>query len=223
LIVLLFGPPGCGKGTQAALIAERFAIPSFSTGEMLRCEIRNGTELGRRAAAILASGGLVGDDIVNHMVAQRLAQPGCAQGFLLDGYPRTVAQAHYLTALLTRLGFARPIPILVDVPNEAIVTRITARRYCPACARIYNLVFQPPRRDGVCDADGTPLLRRQDDTAPVVLDRLEAYGRATGPMLGYYHDDLRRVDGNRPPAAVASEVLALLAAPAEAHLAAAAR
>ncbi len=145
MILLLFGPPGCGKGTQAVYLAERFHIPAISTGEMFRAECKAGTELGKAACSILASGGLVGDDLVNGIVANRIARDDCKEGFLLDGYPRTVPQAIHFSALLRERGLPLPVVIHLDVPDEALVTRLTARRQCPECKQIYNALLQPPR------------------------------------------------------------------------------
>lgn len=209
MIVLLFGPPGCGKGTQAAFITKRFNIPAISTGEVLRGEVKAGTELGRAASAIMAAGGLVGDDLINPMVANRIAQPDCANGFLLDGYPRTLAQAEYLTALLKNRKLENPKAVFIDVPAEAIVARITSRRTCPSCSRIYNVLFQPPQADGICDADGTALVTRADDTEETVIKRLEAYDKATGPVIAYYKDAYR-LDGNRLPAEIGLEIESIL-------------
>ena len=139
MIILLFGPPGCGKGTQAAFLVDRFQIPAISTGEMFRAECKAGTELGKMASAIMAAGGLVTDDITNGIVANRISQADCARGFLLDGYPRTVPQARNFANLARDKGLSAPIVIHIDVPEEPLVARLTARRQCPQCLRIYNL------------------------------------------------------------------------------------
>ena len=211
MIVMLFGPPGGGKGTQAAFIAKRFRIPAISTGEVLRAECQAGTELGKAASAIMASGGLVGDDLINPMVANRIARPDCAAGFLLDGYPRTLPQAEFLTALLEDRGLPKPVAIHIEVPAGVIVSRITARRQCPVCSRIYNMISQPPKVDEVCDLDATPLIRRADDTEEVVTRRLRAYHEATGPVVEYYTArGARLVDGTRPPEEIWREIEGLL-------------
>ncbi len=212
MIVLLFGPPGCGKGTQAAFIAKRFNIPAISTGEVLRGECKAGTELGKAATAVMAAGGLVGDDLMNPMVANRIAQPDCARGFLLDGYPRTVPQAEFLTALLGERKLPRPAALFLDVPTAALVGRISSRRQCPACSRIYNLLSQPPKTAGVCDDDGAALIHRSDDNETVVAQRLEAYQRQTGPVIAYYSKQgAVRIDGDRPVDAIWREIESLLA------------
>jgi adenylate kinase len=200
MILLLFGPPGCGKGTQAAHLAERFQIPAISTGEIFRAECKAGTELGQLACKIMSSGGLVGDDIVNGMVALRIARPDCAGGFLLDGYPRTVPQATEFAALLRERGLPDPTVIHLDVAEDALVARLTARRQCPKCLRIYNVMWQPPRQTGRCDDDGEQLLTREDDQEAVIRQRMAAYRELTGPVLGWYGEAaVRTVDGALPP------------------------
>ena len=207
LIVLLFGPPGCGKGTQAASLAQRCRIPAISTGDMFRAEGAAGTALGRQASAILAAGGLVGDDIVNQMVAQRIARPDCAHGFLLDGYPRTVAQARYFTRLLADRGLPEPMVIHLAVPDEVLLTRLTARRQCPVCHHIYNLLSQPPRVEGRCDHDGAGLITREDDQEAVIRRRLAAYQAQTGPVLSWYGSSVvRRIDADQSPDQVAAAI-----------------
>ena len=207
MILLLFGPLGCGKGTQAVYLAERFHIPAISTGEMFRAECKAGTELGKAACSILARGGLVSDELVNGIVANRIARPDCKEGFLLDGYPRTVPQAIWFSALLRDRGLPMPVVIHLDVPDEALVTRLTARRQCPQCKHIYNAVLQPPKVAGVCDADGAALLTRDDDREEVVRQRLRAYDELTGPILKWFGPTVvRSVDGTRPADAVALAV-----------------
>ncbi len=219
MIVLLFGPPGCGKGTQATSISRRFHIPAISTGEMFRAECKAGTDLGRQACSILKSGGLVGDGIANQIVANRIQQSDCSSGFLLDGYPRTLEQAHFLEGLLARLGLPEPIAIHLDVPAHVLVSRITARRQCGRCGRIFNLLSQPPKAPGVCDDDQSPLVAREDDTEQVILARLEAYHDATGPMIAYYRDrGCHHVDATVAPAQIFAEIERLLAGSNHRHL-----
>lgn len=200
MILLLFGPPGCGKGTQAEFLAERFHIPAISTGEMFRAECKLGTPLGKMACTILSSGGLVSDEIVNGIVASRIARPDCAKGFLLDGYPRTVPQAEAFAALLRERKLPEPVVVHLDVPDSVLIGRLTARRQCPTCKHIYNLNSQPPRVAGKCDADGTELMTREDDHEHVIRQRLQAYKEQTGPILKYYSSGLvHRVDGALSP------------------------
>ena len=214
--IFLFGPPGCGKGTQAGYIASRFGITAISTGDMFRAECKAGTELGKLACSILAKGGLVGDEIVNGMVANRIAQPDCANGFLLDGYPRTVPQAEFLANLLKERGLPNPAVVFLEVPDAALVARLTARRQCPQCGHIYNLLTQPPQVEGICDKDGAQLIRRDDDKEEVILDRLKAYHELTHPIKQYYCPSMCRwIDGNQPPAAVSKAIEEALSAKVE--------
>lgn len=212
MIILLFGPPGCGKGTQAARIARRFRIPAISTGEVFRAELKAGTRLGQVAGATLKAGGLVGDEIVNQIVAERIRRPDCAAGLLLDGYPRTLPQAIFLDRLLAGRGLTAPVAIHLDVPADVLVARITARRQCGACGRIYNLVSSPPKTDGLCDADHAMLVRRDDDTEEVIRARLKAYEEATGPVISHYNRrGCLRVDGVSSPERIFREIERLLA------------
>ena len=198
VIYLVFGPPGCGKGTQAAHLAERFHIPAISTGEMFRAECKAGTELGKIVCTALSKGELVSDEVCNEIVSRRIAQPDCRNGFLLDGYPRTVPQAIRFASLLAEQGLQEPRVIYLDVPDEALVQRLTARRQCPECGHIYNLHFQPSRTPGICDFDGASLIVREDDHESVIRRRLRAYHELTGPILNWYGPGVvHRVDGTR--------------------------
>jgi len=214
LIVLLFGPPGCGKGTQAAYLAQHYGIPAISTGEMFRAECRAGTELGRKACAILSSGGLVDDELVNAMVANRIAAPDCAGGFLLDGYPRTVQQAQFFSSLLHKRGLPEPFVIHLDVPEDLLLARLAARRQCPQCKAIYNVIAQPPQREGLCDHDGAELLTREDDREEVIRHRFQAYEALTNPILQWYGAAaVNRIDGGLEPAQVTAAIERALAEP----------
>jgi adenylate kinase len=211
LVLLLFGPPGSGKGTQAGRISSWLRIPAISTGDMLREEIKAGTELGNAAQSIMASGGLVGDDLVNQMLAGRVSSPDSAHGFLLDGYPRTVEQAEYLDRLLAKRHYPSPVVLHLDVPLDALVGRLTSRRQCPKCRRIYNLLHQPPRSPGVCDDDGTPLITRKDDSEDVVTERIRTYDEVTRPVLAYYQDrNYHQIRGDRSPGYIFEEITGIL-------------
>lgn len=207
MILLLFGPPGCGKGTQSSVIVEHLGIPAISTGEMLRDEARAGTALGKAAASILATGGLLDDALVNSLVASRIARPDCARGFLLDGYPRTVAQARFFSDLLDQRGLPAPVVIHIQVDETALIKRLTARRQCPECHRIYNLLTQPPRVSTDCDGDGAHLITRDDDSEPVIRRRLREYHDTTGRVLDWYGRMVRAVDGNLAPERVTRSIL----------------
>lgn len=207
MVFLLFGPPGSGKGTQSQWITEWLGIPAISTGEILRAEYEARTPLGLAAQAVMAAGSLVSDDLVNQILAKRLARPDCANGFLLDGYPRTVAQAAHLDEILPRLGHPESIVLHLDVPPESLIRRLTARRQCPQCHRIYNLIFQPPRQDSVCDDDSTLLIHRKDDVEDAIRERLRTYLSETSPVLEYYHGrTCYQISGDQDPKAVFSEI-----------------
>ena len=213
MILLLFGPPGCGKGTQAVFLAGRFHIPAISTGEMFRAECQAGTELGKQASSIMAQGGLVGDEIVNAIVASRISKADCAGGFLLDGYPRTVPQAIEFSALLQQKGLPNPVVIHLDVADDLLVARLTARRQCPQCKRIYNLLSQPPKVAEQCDDDGAGLMAREDDREAVIRQRLRAYHELTGPILKWYGASaVHSVDGGMAPDQVARAIEAVVVA-----------
>lgn len=206
-MILLFGPPGSGKGTQSPLISRLLQIPAISTGEMLRAEVEEGTPLGKEARAVLAAGQLVSDEIVNEMLVHRITQPDCKNGFLLDGYPRTLPQAEFLDAKLAELGYPPPTVFHLATPQSVLIERISSRRQCPKCGRIYNLLFKPPLRPGVCDDDGTRLVRRSDDSVEVVRARLEAYERMTAPIMDHYADgDYHSISANRPPGEIFRDI-----------------
>ena len=211
--ILLLGAPGVGKGTQAKELVAKWGIPQISTGDLLRYNRDHGTELGKQAKALMAEGHLVPDDLVNQMVAERLRQPDTANGYILDGYPRTLGQAKWLDEHLAageKAGGAGLPVIAVDIKvgyNE-LLRRITGRRICPACGTIYNIYLQPPKVEGKCDLDGAPLERRSDDTEEVFRERMRTYETQTAPVVEHYRalGRFREVDGNQPVSAVAAGV-----------------
>ena len=210
-MILLFGPPGSGKGTQSPLISRLLNIPAISTGEMLRAEVEAETPLGVQVQSILAAGSLVSDDVVNQIVVSRISRPDCEKGFLLDGYPRTLSQAKFLDGQLAAMGFPPPTIFHLATPKSVLIERISSRRQCPTCNRIYNLLFKPPQRPGVCDIDGSRLVRRSDDSVEVVSARLEAYEKQTTPiMLHYAAGDYHSIPANRPPAEIFRDIEAVL-------------
>jgi len=218
--MVLLGPPGAGKGTQSKRIMERYGIPQISTGDLLREHVSRGTELGVVAKSIMARGELVSDDLVCNMVRQRLMQPDCKRGYILDGFPRTAAQAGWLDALLEDELFdnscptkAWPIVIRLVVDYNQLLLRITGRRSCPTCGRIYNVHFQPPRFDEVCDeAHGTKLVARNDDRLEVIQPRLTAFEEQTRPVAEYYRQTgrLRSVNGDQPVDEVTAEIIKII-------------
>jgi adenylate kinase len=200
--IVLLGAPGAGKGTQAKLIAGHYGIPHISTGDILRDNVARGTELGRRAKRVMERGDLVSDDLVNGMVADRFKQPDADRGFVLDGFPRTVAQAEWLDReLAAETGERKPTVVVgVDVSYNQLLQRLTGRRTCPVDGKIYNIYLQPPKEDGVCDACGTQLFQRVDDTEEVISERLKSYERQTKPLEDFYRKQgrLRRINGEQP-------------------------
>ncbi|HEX4605849.1 MAG TPA: adenylate kinase [Candidatus Angelobacter sp.] len=199
--ITLLGAPGAGKGTQAKLIARHYGIPHISTGDILRENVARRTELGRKAKEVMERGELVSDDLVNGMVADRLKQADCEQGFILDGFPRTVAQAEWLDQELAARGNRLPpVVISVDVSYNQLLQRLTGRRTCPVDGKIYNVYLQPPKSDGVCDVCGTPLAQRKDDKEEVISERLKNYERQTLPLVEFYSQQGRlfHVNGELP-------------------------
>jgi len=213
--IVLLGPPGAGKGTQAKRIAEHYGIPQISTGDILRGNVQRGTELGVQAQAIMARGELVPDDLVCDMVALRLRDPDCERGFILDGFPRTAKQAGWLDAffeseLFDNSGGGKCLPIVVriDVDYNQLVKRLTGRRTCLATGHIYNVYFQPPRVADICDVDGSPLIIRSDDREEVIRKRLTEYDLQTRPVAEYYSQKSRLapVNGDLEVAEVTGQI-----------------
>lgn len=209
--ILLLGAPGVGKGTQAKALMAAWGIPQISTGDLLRANVSQGTALGKQAKAVLDRGELVSDDLVNEMVAERLTHPDTVNGYILDGYPRTLGQAAWVDSHLNGMGPAAlpVIAVSIEVSYNQLLRRITGRRVCPVCKRIYNIYLQPPKVDEVCDVDGTPLVRRSDDTEEVFEERMRAYEALTAPVVEHYRvlGRFERVDGEQPVEAVTAAVM----------------
>ena len=208
--ILLFGSPGSGKGTQAKLLTGCLSVPHISTGDMLRERVRQEPELANAASA-MHSGLLVSDELVNRMVEERLARADAAQGFILDGYPRTLPQARHLRAWFEERGI-REVVIHLVVDYNIVIARLTGRRQCPRCGTLYNLLLKPPQRDNVCDLDGEKLTARDDDNEQAIGERLETYERETSPVLEYYRTTpavMLDVDGSQEPPERVSEQICL--------------
>jgi len=184
--LVLFGPPGAGKGTQAQFLVEAYQIPQISTGDMLRAAVKAGTPLGVKAQEIMAQGGLVSDDIVLGIVAERLVQDDCRDGFVLDGFPRTIPQADALDAILRQAGRAIDHVVSLEVDTEEIVKRLSGRRSCSSCGKGYHITFDAPSKEGVCDVCGSGLVQRADDQEDTVRNRLLVYEQQTAPLKDYY-------------------------------------
>ncbi len=182
----MLGPPGGGKGTQAKILSERLGIPQISTGDILREAVREGTELGKIAKKYMDEGKLVPDDIIVGIIKERLSQPDAKNGFILDGFPRTVAQAEAFDDMLKGIGESLKAVIFIDVPKEELVRRLTGRRTCSGCGRMYHVEFSPPKEEGVCDHCGKPLYQRDDDKEETIVKRLETYEAQTLPLVDYY-------------------------------------
>ena len=209
--ILLLGAPGVGKGTQAKELVKIWGIPQISTGDLLRGNVAQGTELGRIAKEIMGRGELVPDSLVNQMVAVRLEQPDTAKGYILDGFPRTLPQANWLDGRLAAQGGGLPVvAVSIHVEYNDLLRRITGRRNCPVCQSIYNVHGKPPKKEGLCDVEGAALVQRADDTEKVFEERMRAYEASTAPVVEHYRAQGRfaEVDGNRPITEIAAGIVA---------------
>lgn len=210
--LMLLGAPGVGKGTQARQLVDRYGIPQISTGDILRAEVKQATPLGKQAEEYMQRGDLVPDELILKMMEGRLDQDDAKDGFILDGFPRTIPQAEKLDLLLKNLGRSLDAVINIVVPEEKIVSRITARRICSGCGADFNMISKPPESEGVCDLCGSPLDQRADDTETTVRQRLQVYNEKTAPLIEYYRHSgqYRDVDGDRDVGLVFTEICELL-------------
>ena len=195
--VVLLGPPGAGKGTQAKRLHERFGACQVSTGDILRKAVAEQSPLGKKAAEFIQRGALVPDDLIVNFVADRLKEKDCEKGYILDGFPRTVSQAQSLAAMLDEMGSSLDRVLSVHVPRSVIIERLSGRRTCRTCGALYHLTFDPPRKEGLCDRCGGDLVQREDDHEETISARLDVYEMETAPLIGYYRERgmLREIDG----------------------------
>ena len=212
--VIMLGAPGAGKGTQAKQIADKYSIPHISTGDIFRANIKNGTELGKKAKTFMDQGLLVPDELVVELVADRIQQDDCKNGFVLDGFPRTIPQAEALDAALEKINEKMDYAIDVDVPDENIITRMSGRRACLNCGPTYHIVSIPTKVEGICDRCGSPVVLRDDDKPETVKKRLEVYHEQTQPLIDYYKkkDILKTVNGVQPMEDVFKAIVEILGA-----------
>lgn len=210
--ILLMGPPGAGKGTQAAELVKEFAIPHISTGDMFRAAIKEGTALGREAKVYMDQGKLVPDSVTIGIVRERLAKDDCKKGFILDGFPRTVDQADALDGILKDLGLSLTRVLNINVPAADLIERATGRRICKKCGATYHVKFNPPKKEGVCDACGGELFQRADDTAETMKNRLSVYEASTKPLIDYYEKAgvYTEVDGRQAIEKVTADLISAL-------------
>ena len=210
--IIMLGAPGAGKGTQAKMIAEKFNIPHISTGDIFRANIKNGTELGKKAKEFMDKGQLVPDELTVEILLDRVAADDCKNGYVLDGFPRTIPQADVLDKELTKLGDKVDFAINVDVPDENIVRRMSGRRACLKCGATYHIEHIPPKQDGICDKCGSELVQRDDDKPETVQKRLSVYHEQTQPLIDYYNKKniLKSVDGTKDMQEVFSDIVNIL-------------
>ncbi len=212
--IIMLGAPGAGKGTQAKRIAEKYTIPHISTGDIFRANIKNGTELGKKAKEFMDQGLLVPDELTCDLVMDRIQQDDCKNGFVLDGFPRTIPQAEALDQALNKIGQKMDYAVDVDVPDENIVNRMGGRRACLSCGATYHVEFNPTKEEGICDACGAQTVLRDDDKPETVQKRLTVYHDQTQPLIDYYKKQgiLKSVDGTQPMEAVFDAIIGILGA-----------
>ncbi len=212
LNLILLGPPGAGKGTQAERLVEDFSVAYYATGEILRTAVKEGTELGRQAETYMKAGELVPDDVIIGVILEAVQRPEAADGFLLDGFPRTIAQGEALEGSLEEHGRSLTAVLLIEAPDDEIVRRLSGRRVSKT-GRIYHVEFDPPKHEDRCDVDGSPLVQREDDKPETIRKRLEVYHRQTAPLIAFYEVRglLRRFDGSRRPTEVHDHIRAAIA------------
>lgn len=210
--LIFLGAPGAGKGTQAREVSKEFSIPQISTGDILRESVKKGTPLGLAAKVKMEAGQLVPDEIVCGIVEERIGEPDCKAGFILDGFPRTIPQAQFVDRALENKGRGKPLVINIAVEQDVLMKRLTGRRTCSACGEIYNVHFNPPKVEGICNKDGAKLMQRADDNEDTIRQRLVAYDNQTRPLIDYYRAKnlLHDVEGNREPEPIAQELIRFL-------------
>jgi adenylate kinase len=213
LNLILLGPPGSGKGTQGEALQEDYRLPYYATGDILRAAVKEGTEIGTQAKEYMDRGDLVPDEVIIGVIAERIQQEEASDGFILDGFPRTVAQADALGQKMEELGRSITAAILIDIDDEEVMRRLGGRRTCEAQGHVFHIEFDPPEEEGVCDIDGSPLIVRDDDRPEVISNRLEQYRTKTEPLIDYYEERglLSRVDGREAPEEVSERIHAILA------------
>ncbi len=212
--IIMLGAPGAGKGTQAKMIADKCGIPHISTGDIFRANIKNGTELGAKAKEYMDKGLLVPDELTCGLVVDRIQAEDCKDGYILDGFPRTIPQAEALEEALNKIGQKVDFAINIDVPDENIISRMSGRRACTSCGATYHVVFNPPKKEGICDDCGAELVLRDDDKPETVKNRLRVYHDQTQPLIDFYsaRDVLRTVDGTQSMEKVFDDILKVLGA-----------
>jgi adenylate kinase len=212
LNLILLGPPGSGKGTQGERLQEDFRLPYYATGDILRAAVKEGTDIGKQAKEYMDRGDLVPDEVIIGVIAERIQEEEAADGFILDGFPRTVPQAEALDSKMKELHREMTAAILIDTSEEEVIRRLSGRRTCEGEGHVFHVDFNPPEKDGVCDVDGSKLIVRDDDKPEVVKNRLSQYREKTEPLIDYYEDRgiLQRVEGEHPPDEVEERIHALL-------------